>query len=293
MNSTLWSVLILCASLSVACSAQAQRGAGCVANAPQVQVLGSGGPFGNGRAASGYLLWLDGASRVMVDAGGGTFARFHESGARLDQVALLALSHFHPDHATEVPALLWPLTGRLTVAGPSGSAGYASLEAFLDGMFGSDGVFRVLNERFEFTPLTVEVTAAPRQIFAGDGFAVWAMGVPHGDVPTVAFRIDLPASRVAFSSDQTGADPAFVDFVRGVDLLVVHFAGNEDGSGRPDLHAAPSTWGRIAREAGVGHLLLSHLSVNQDLDANLGHLRAAFSGTTTLAEDLMCISLPR
>ncbi len=55
-----------------------------------LQVLGSGGPFGVGRASAGYLVWIDGVSRIMVDAGGGTFARFHEAGARLQDL------HVHP-----------------------------------------------------------------------------------------------------------------------------------------------------------------------------------------------------
>ena len=35
-----------------------------------LQVLGSGGPFGAGRASAGYIVWIDGVSRIMVDAGG-------------------------------------------------------------------------------------------------------------------------------------------------------------------------------------------------------------------------------
>ena len=36
-----------------------------------LQVLGSGGPIADdGRASSGYLVWFDGKSRFLVDAGG-------------------------------------------------------------------------------------------------------------------------------------------------------------------------------------------------------------------------------
>ena len=37
-----------------------------------LQILGFGGPFGVGRASAVYLIWKDGAARVMVDAGGGS-----------------------------------------------------------------------------------------------------------------------------------------------------------------------------------------------------------------------------
>ena len=42
-----------------------------------VQVLGSGGPDANdARASAGYILWIDGQARLLVDAGGGVFLRF-------------------------------------------------------------------------------------------------------------------------------------------------------------------------------------------------------------------------
>jgi hypothetical protein len=50
-----------------------------------VQVLGSGGPDSNdARASSGYLLWLDGEARLLVDAGGGVFLRFGEAKAKFE-----------------------------------------------------------------------------------------------------------------------------------------------------------------------------------------------------------------
>ena len=88
----------------------------CEASAVVLQVLGSGGPFGEGRASAGYLIWVDGVARVMIDAGGGTFKTFHAAGAKIDDLELLALSHFHPDHSTEVPALLWIKATDMTVS---------------------------------------------------------------------------------------------------------------------------------------------------------------------------------
>ena len=52
-----------------------------------LQVLGSGGPIADdGRASSGYLVWVDGTARVLIDAGGGTFLRFAEAGARFEDL---------------------------------------------------------------------------------------------------------------------------------------------------------------------------------------------------------------
>jgi hypothetical protein len=45
----------------------------------EVIALGTGGPGAAGRASSSYALVLDGKPRILVDAGGGAFARAGES----------------------------------------------------------------------------------------------------------------------------------------------------------------------------------------------------------------------
>ena len=153
--------------------------ADCGDSGVALQVLGSAGPFGAGSASAGYVVWVDGVSRVMVDAGGGTFLRFGEAGATTADLRLLALSHFHPDHAVEVPALLWPLGGSFKVSGPSGSAGFPSLTEFLGGLFGADGVFRVLRQRVSLETVQVDVTSPdPMNILTEGDIRVRGLGVP-------------------------------------------------------------------------------------------------------------------
>ena len=279
------------AGLLVATTGAGPARAACGNSGVWLQVLGSGGPFGAGRASAGYLVWVDGVGRIMVDAGGGTFTRFHQAGATLADLQLLALSHFHPDHASDVPALLWPRGGSLLLAGPSGSVGFPSVADFLGGLFGPGGVFRVLNGRVTLDAVTVNVAdSEPTDVLMAGDVRVRGLGVPHGSVPAVGYRVDVGDASVAFSSDQNGSNPAFADFVRGVDVLVVHFAGSEASVGAAsDLHARPSVWGQMAADAGVGTLVLSHLSVNQNLEENVAHLRSTYGGPLTVASDLLCV----
>lgn len=58
----------------------------------------------------------------VLGSGGGTFARFHEAGAQIGDLDLLALSHLHPDHSSEVPALLWVQEANMSFSGPTGNA---------------------------------------------------------------------------------------------------------------------------------------------------------------------------
>ncbi len=275
-------------------------GADCGDSGVALQILGSAGPFGAGSASAGYILWIDGVSRVMVDAGGGTFARFGEAGATTADLQLLALSHFHPDHAAEVPALLWPLGGSFKVSGPSGSAGFPSVTDFLTGLFGADGVFRVLRERVSLETVQVDVTSTdPMDILTEGDIRVRGLGVPHGPIPAVGYRIDVEDASIAFASDQNGSNPAWTELIQGVDLLVAHFAVSESSPDTPDaFHARPSTWGRMASDAEVGTLVLSHLSAREaatpgprNIEDNLRDLRSRYDGPVVVAEDLLCVSV--
>jgi len=245
-----------------------------------------------------------------VDAGGGTFARFHEAGARTADLELLALSHFHPDHSSEVPALLWPRAGTVRIAGPSGSDGYPSVDEFLYGLFKApDAVFRVIGPRIEFDVRTVDASARqPLEVFRAGNVTVRGIGVPHGDVPTIGYRVDVGDASIGFSSDQVGTNPAFTSLVAEADVLVVHFAASETASEDPRaitaaLHAKPSVWGAMAADARVGAVVLSHLSepepshpaysshTDSDFEGSVAHLRSRYDGPLTVAEDLMCVPI--
>ena len=116
-------IISLLALLFIPSSALAQS---CAANPVAVQILGSGGPRVNrDRASSSYLLWIDAQARVLVDIGGGAFLRFGQAQAQLSDLSLVAISHLHPDHVSDLPALLW-LSNQtrkepLPIAGPSGN----------------------------------------------------------------------------------------------------------------------------------------------------------------------------
>lgn len=277
--------------------------ASCGDNALAVQVLGSGGPMGVGRASAGYIVWIGGKSRIMVDAGGGTFLRFHEAEANIDDLELLALSHLHPDHASEVPALMWVQTAKLRFSGPSGSDGFPSLSEYLTGLLGPQGLFRVVAGGGEQEAVTIDVSKTePSEVYSSGSLRVRGIGVPHGPVPAVGYRIDVGGKSIAFSSDQNGSNPAFTEFVTGVDVLIVHLAVPEQVGGfGARLHAKPSVWGQMATDAKVGTLVLSHLSAigplppggsldgNARLKDSLGHLRSTYQGPLIVAEDLMCI----
>ncbi|MGC2297366.1 MAG: MBL fold metallo-hydrolase, partial [Acidobacteriaceae bacterium] len=102
-SATVWLVVVVCVGGPARGWAQS-----CGAKGLAVQVLGSGGPeLQDKRASTSYVIWDDGRSRVIVDAGGGSALRFGESGARMSQLDVFLFSHFHVDHSSDFPALVF------------------------------------------------------------------------------------------------------------------------------------------------------------------------------------------
>jgi ribonuclease BN (tRNA processing enzyme) len=303
---------ILCSmvALAVPSGASAQS---CPPGPATVQILGSGGPAINReRASASYLLWVGGQAKMLVDLGGGTYLRFGQSQAKLSDLAVVAISHLHPDHVSDLPAFLWlshqlrkeplPIVGPSanSVAGPAGNDIAPDFPTFLARLFDEKtGAFQVLGAtlgaaRGNGVRLNVSVVdvkkAEPSTVFEGQGLTVTALGIPHANMPTLAYRVETPDGSVVFSSDQNGTNPKFIEFARNANLLIMHLA-IAAGATSP-LHAPPAVVGRIAREAGVGRLIVSHIG-QFDLDAAIGELKMAYTGPLTIGADLQCTVIAR
>jgi ribonuclease BN (tRNA processing enzyme) len=305
----------LCLTVAAPDAASAQ--ASCATEPLAVQVLGSGGPFAGTRASAGYLLWRNGRAVVMVDAGGGTFLRFGEAGARLQDLSLLAISHVHPDHVADLPALLWlseqARQQPLKIAGPSGAGPFPAFDTFLARLFDpAGGAFAVLGgtlgqqgQGVRLDAVTVDATATTPSTIVRDGdLEVSALGVPHGPTPSLAYRIQIGNRRVVFGSDQNGTSPAFTGFAADADVLVLHFALSEQaGNPMAQIHAKPAVVGQVAQAARAKRLVLSHLMRAlpshatpqwfslHDLDQAVADVRKVFSGPIDAATDLQCIPI--
>jgi len=283
----------------------------CSGGSATVQILGSGGPaLSPERASASYLLWIGGQARMLVDMGGGAYLRFGQSGAKTSDLALVAISHLHPDHVSDLPALLWlshtvrteplPIVGPSAgkgAAGPTGNDVAPDFQTFLSRLFDEkSGAFQVLGGALggkgngvRLNVSTVDVLKAePTTVFEGQGLKVTALGIPHANMPTLAYRVETPAGSVVFSSDQNGTDPKFVDFARDADTLIMHMQVPAGTANNP-LHAAPAVVGRLAQNARVRRLIVSHIGLaGPVLEAAIADLKAAYTGPLTVGADLQC-----
>lgn len=296
----------LCVAALLMISACARSDEACPPTAGvALQVLGSGGPIADdGRASSSYLVWVDGVARVLIDAGGGAFLRFGESGARFEDLDFVGLSHFHTDHSADFPALLksGSFSDRqrpLHIAGPDAKGPFPGARAWLRSMLDAEtGAYGYLAGFLDGTggrPMLVAKAieaGEPVLVYRGDAVAVEAMQVPHGIVPAAAFKVVAGDETLVFASDQNGGDPAFTEFAEDATILVMHLVIPETATGVASrLHALPSKVGEVAGRADPQQLVLSHFMARSlgELDKNVALVRRAYDGRVILAEDLACI----
>jgi ribonuclease BN (tRNA processing enzyme) len=281
----------------------------------ELVVLGSGGPAATGRAASCYLVLIDGTPRILVDAGPGAFARLGEAKLSLSATDIVLLTHLHVDHAGELPGLFKSRAvsggGSLVfkVWGPEGSTQHAagayfpSTRRFLDLLFGKQGAFAYLSDFA--APITFEahdLSAAPgnhahaRVIYQDGNLAIRAIAGHHGDAPAVIYRVDYAGKSITFSGDIDEQGLAGLrSIARGSDLLVFNTVVLDPPGSPPvlyTLHTPPHAIGEVAQTTGVHALLLSHLSpaVEGRHDDVLASIRQNYSGSVRFAEDLLRVA---
>lgn len=271
-----------------------------------VQVLGSGGPIAeqDGRAASGYAIWVEGHARAIVGLGPGTLRAYGASGGMPPDLEVIALSHLHVDHSSDLVAFLKSASfseraAPLPLIGPEGGDRFPATTEFVRHLLAPGGYAYLDGYLGEGQPFVLETRDVPAggevvDAFRGPHVRIRAMGVPHGPVPTLAFVVEAMGLRIAFMSDQRLDRPEFVEFIRDADVLIAHMAVSEDATGTAaDLHAKPSRIGEVAAEADVGRLVLSHLMSRAlgRLTANLDAIRERYHGTVDVADDGLCVVL--
>jgi len=291
-------LLLLCISSSPFVSAECQK------NRVKVQVLGSGGPeLTDNRASTAYLIWLDNRGVVLVDAGSGSALNYEKSGAELNDLEFIVFSHLHVDHSVDFPAYIKAFyfsqrKKNIHVFGPTGNRQMPAMTEYVDGLFGSTGVYRYLNEyvnvnqnsRYQILADNVAIKNKHLQkMYQNAELSLFAIPVHHGSLPAVAWRINIAGCSLTFSGDMSNHYNTLIILAKNSDLLVAHNAIPEgmQGAGRL-LHMPPSEIGKIAYQAGIKKLILSHRMQRtlKKEKQTLNAVRQYYQGTVVFADDL-------
>ena len=241
--------------------------------------LGTGGYHPNERRQTMSVMLPE--IGVVLDAGTGFYrAPAHWQTRTLD----IFLSHAHLDHIVGVPWLLVPLH-RGDLDGVRIHATAKTLAAVQEHLL-AEPLFPVkLGPEYGY-----EFHKLDEQVAVGKGGVLRHTLVEHPG-GAVAYRIDWPERSLAYVTDTSAAGP-YGEFIRGVDLLIheCNFPDDQTEWAEKTGHSHTSAVAQLAREAGVGRLILTHFDAQRTEDDPVGldAARAIFP-ETSLSDDLMVV----
>jgi ribonuclease BN (tRNA processing enzyme) len=288
-----------------------------------------GGPNYNAtRGEAANAVVVDGQP-YLIDCGYGTLAALKKGGINHRQIARIFLTHLHDDHTADLAALLnrqWT-DGRVepvTVAGPFGTR--RMVEAAV--AFGeANAAIRLVDEARTVKPADMfrgqdlEARSTPGEVYRDDRVSVRSVENTHYPVESkqkmpyrsVAYRIDARNRSFVISGD-TAYSPGLVALAKGAEILVCEaidvvamrkafdgmvargmYADNPEGVWKHivDTHTPLEDAGRMAAEAGVRTLVLTHLVPGAldplPDDTYLAPARKTFRGQVVLGRDQLVL----
>ncbi len=276
----------------------------CDENRVWLQILGSGGPEVNDqRASSSYLVWVDNRAAILVDAGSGSSLNFERSGAKIEDISAILFTHLHVDHSADFPVYVKGLffTSRdkdLLVYGPEGNSLMPSTTEFVETMLADKGVYRYLSnyvDPFQASRYKIKANDVPLiqdRTFrhnVSKNIKISAVVVHHGPIAAIAWRVDAYGCSIAFSGDMSNRYMSLAGLTKDSNILVAHNAIPENAVGvARNLHMPPSAIGKIAQQANIKKLVLSHrmqrtLGKERDTEKLI---QRAYDGPIVFANDM-------
>jgi ribonuclease Z len=272
-----------------------------VAKSPiEVVLLGTGYPRPDPTRSGPATAIVAGGRWFVVDAGRGVTMRIAATSFRYDAMGAVFLTHLHSDHTAGLPDLFdtsWQF-GRIKPLELYGPRGTERLSAAMLSFFADDIHYRRdLLEKHPAAGATIRTHVVEEGVVYDDGSVrVTAFAVDHRPVqPAFGYRFESGGKTIVVSGD-TRPTPNLIKYARGADILVLEAYLPEwfEKVDKPDVaarlehyHTSAEEAGRIAAEAGVKTLVLTHL-IPGNADASfLARASKSFKGRIIVGRDLV------
>ena len=283
------------------------------AQAPRTRLvlLGTGGGprvTAKGRAKPATLIVVNNVPYV-IDCGDGVALQLVRAGVALDALRYVFITHHHSDHNLDYGNLIYDgwAAGLRTPVDAYGPAPIKTITEAYWQLNRFDIETRIADEgRIDLRKLvSAHEFSAPGLVMQNADVKVTAARVRHPPIKEAyAYRFDCADRSIVISGDTT-VSPELVALAKGADVLVceaMHLGGLENllkkvpnaSTLREHLlasHIVTEDLGKLAAEAGVKTLVLSHLVPSDDpsiSDAMWEEgVRKHYGGTIVVGRDLM------
>lgn len=245
-------------------------------------------------------------SGVLLDCGPGWLERFLAAGLDPTSVGTVALSHLHFDHAMGLGELLtrWAFEAfpMPAIYGPRDVDDYAEQSL----AFARTQHRYLSGRQSQNLEGTRGERVAPGAVLEVTGATLRTAEVPHASyLECFAWRVEADGQALVYSGDTRAAPAALVPLADGAGLLIHEafsdaaleaHAAEMPAAAREGLHGAYDAThtpvrdaARIAREAGVAKLVLTHLLPEERPDDLAREATAEYDGEVIVARDGMTL----
>jgi ribonuclease BN (tRNA processing enzyme) len=244
---------------------------------------GTGVPSAD-RGSPAILLRLPEVN-LLIDVGPGTLRQLAKISVSITEIDHILLTHLHPDHSADLGPFLFASKY------PPYLLNRQPFHLFAGGDFNSfhKGLKNLYGHWIELPPgLLRIVPISPDRPWEKEfpGFGLSSCPLPHS-ASSLGYRISLPDRKSLVFSGDSDYSTSLVELAQKADLLVCEcsFPEGEKVTG----HLTPSLAGRIAREAVVGKLILTHFYPECQGRDLISPCAREYSGPIELAEDFQTI----
>ena len=231
------------------------------------------------RRQSCVVVETDGGEMLVFDLGAGAVRGMVAAGLDPFATDRIFFTHFHPDHTLDAANLLFamnygtdrPRTRPLPVAGPEpfGSFWASIMAVWGEWMAGGYPIHTTELPHTCDSPLEL------------DGCRItWAPAAHRPE--SIAYRLDGEGGSFVYTGD-TEYSPSVVELARGADTLLIECSMPDDAP--VPGHLTPTGVARMAREAGVGRVVLTHLYPAVDDGQLPAEVERGFDGEVLVAHD--------
>lgn len=292
----------------------------------RVLICGTGSPEVSSAKAQACTLVSAGGKMFLFDVGDGAVRSLAHSKIPVNQLERVFITHFHSDHFNDLATLInagwiWGRKTPLEVQGPVGTKqvldGFAQAYALDEGYRSKNMPHLAKNRTVAFgIPLEIAFAEGQRavRVYDKDGVTIDATLVAHDPVkPALGYVLKYKGKKVFISGD-TEVSPVNMDAMRDANLAIHEsYAAHMVRRAIPQMkklgmdfeaivaertipyHADNMALAKQAQEAGVKHLLLTHLIPYPDSfvvrQMYSEGMAEHFKGKLTVAQDGMILVL--
>ena len=256
----------------------------------RITILGSGTAAPRSeRNMSGYLL-ESGNKKILFDSGAGTIRQLLKLKIDLLDINEIFYTHLHNDHINDLGAIIWSNNygmkrkKALNIYGPKGFKKYFNV--LMEKILKPTKLNYKINAKEMWNGSIMKIpinNKIKNKKLSKNNIIVKSIKSEHTDA-SVSYRIEYDNKSIVYSGD-TDYSSEIIKISKNADLLILECSHPDNMKAKG--HLTPSLCGKIATEANVKKLVLTHFYPEADKADVKGQCTKEFNGEIILAKDFM------